>query len=300
MQNNFPETAQKHPTFFIVGAGKSGTTSLWHYLRQHPAVFMTENKEPGYFCHSQGIRNYEKYLKMFSGATTETALGEASHAYISSPESAAWINAIYPEMKIIAVLRNPLERAYSLYNWMRREGFEPIDSFEKALDAEPQRMGGGWLVERLPGPLQNYLYFYSGLYSEQLGRYYKAFPQKQIHILLYDDLKRDPVSTVQKVYAFLDIDASFIPETSIHNAGRIPLSPNAQFLIRKYLTYPKKLHIPGAVLFRDCVLRLNTRFGKGRPPALDAGTRIGLGARFHDDIQATGRLIGRDLSGWLQ
>lgn len=291
----------KHPNFFIVGAAKSGTTSLWQYLREHPDVFMPLNKEPGYFCHSQGIKNYEKYLDLFSGATNETALGEASHAYLTSQESARWIHAIYPDMKIIVILRNPVGRAFSLYNWMIREGYEPIHPFEKAVAAEEQRMKmtGKQFRKSLPGPLQNYLYFHSGLYAAQLERYYEVFPKQQIHIILQDDLKEDPAATAQKAYQFLDIDTGFVPDTGIHNRGQRPASVTGQFLIRKYFTYLKKLHVPGAVKLRQLVLDANTRFGKGVQYKLDQSTRARMTDMYKDDILATSRLIDCDLSHWL-
>lgn len=300
MNNRPSSSAKRHPNFFIVGAAKSGTTSLWQYLREHPDIFMSQNKEPGYFCHSQGIKNYEKYLKLFSEATTETALGEASHAYLTSQESAAWIHAIYPDIKIIVILRNPVDRAYSLYNWMTREGYEPILPFEKAVDAEESRIADTQFKKTHSGPLQNYLYFHSGLYSAQLKRYFNIFPEQQMHVILYDELKENPVATAQKVYEFLGVDTSFTPSTGIHNKGQIPASVTAQYLIRKYLTYLKKLHVPSAVKIRQSVLNINVRLGKNLRHELDVSTRNNLTALYRDDILATSRLIERDLSSWLE
>jgi hypothetical protein len=261
---------------------------------------MPQNKEPGYFCHSQGYTDYDSYLSLFSEATTETALGEASHAYLTSKESAAWIHTTYPDAKIIIILRNPVDRAYSLYNWMIREGHEPIHPFEKAVEAEEKRMADRQFKKNHSAPLQNYLYFHSGLYSDQLERYFHLFPRQQIHIILYDELKENSVRTVQKAYSFLGVDASFVPATGIHNKGRIPASVSAQYLIRKYLTYLKKLHVPGALKLRQSILNINLRLGKNLHHKLDTSTRNRLTNLYKDDILATGRLIERDLSNWLE
>lgn len=143
------------PNFFIVGAAKSGTTSLYHYLKQHPEIYMSPVKEPKYFLASINkfphngpgdievdkkiIRTWDEYLKLFSNASVEKCIGEASCGYLYYCELVApSIKRISPEAKIIIVLRNPVERAFSAYCYLFREGRETL-SFEEALKIEEER-----------------------------------------------------------------------------------------------------------------------------------------------------------------
>ena len=125
------------PNFFILGAGRSGSTFLWDLLRQHPNIFLTSPKEPNFFCKPyQGIKNPIDYFELFDSVSDEAIRGEASHAYLSNPTTAKVLKALFPESKFVVILRNPADRAYSLYHWMRRNGLEYINTFEAALEAE--------------------------------------------------------------------------------------------------------------------------------------------------------------------
>src|SRR2546423_2056748 len=127
------------PNFFICGAAHAATTSLWHYLRQHPDIYMPptiEQKEPAYFCDIYGTNDSDFYLSLFADADGRKRVGEASTAYLTWPASAAKIRATVPEAKIIISLRNPVERAWSLYKWMRAHDYEKIPTFAEALEAE--------------------------------------------------------------------------------------------------------------------------------------------------------------------
>ena len=158
----------RSPNFFIVGAARSGTTSMWEYLKQHPDIFMPEGfayKEPSYFCNLYGYNDFNLYLELFAGVKEEKAVGEASTPYLTSPESAAWIREVYPAAKIIILLRNPVDRAYSMYNWMIKEGYEGVYPFEEALDVEKVRIKDEHFKYINPQYYHNYLYFarYSNL-----------------------------------------------------------------------------------------------------------------------------------------
>lgn len=163
------------PNFFIVGAAKAGTTSLWQYLRQHPDIFMPADigwKEPSYYCDTYGVKDYDFYLALFKEAGSRKRIGKASTPYLSSLESAGRIHEACADAKIIIMLRNPVDRAFSLYKWMHRYGYENLTPFEAALDAEVQsrkdnetfikehsRKGGSTYY-------RDFLYFHSGLYYE--------------------------------------------------------------------------------------------------------------------------------------
>ena len=133
---NIINKINRQPDFFVVGAAKSGTTALWKYFQQHPQIFVTKDiaqKELGYFSNQYGIVNKNDYLNFFKDAKPDQLIGEVCHAYLTSEESAEWIKKEVPNAKIIIMLRNPLERAYSLYNWMTMHGYEESCSFRKAL-----------------------------------------------------------------------------------------------------------------------------------------------------------------------
>ncbi|MGA3007063.1 MAG: sulfotransferase domain-containing protein, partial [Opitutaceae bacterium] len=152
------------PNFLIVGAARAGTTSLWQWLRGHPQVFMTRYKEPAFFVHNFGVFNQEKYLSLFKAGRGKPCIGEASTAYLSSPESPPWIHDVLGRVKIIMVLRNPVARAYSMYCWLTMIGLEPLATFEEALTQESRRMTSLPFRQNCPIDFHNYQYFNAGLY----------------------------------------------------------------------------------------------------------------------------------------
>src|SRR5829696_2330778 len=203
------------PNFFIVGAQKAGTTSLYHYLNQHPQVYMSPIKEPFFFDHEldskgevvrrefEGHRqptrftNIEEYSTLFDGARGEKVIGEATPLYIYAPETAERIERYVPGAKSIALLRNPADRAYSAFLYAVRMGVEPLTDFAQALREEPLRMRNGW----------HYIFHYRsrGLYYQQLKRYYMVFGRERLGVWLYEDMREDPASVAQSVFRFLEV-----------------------------------------------------------------------------------------------
>src|SRR5215203_3559900 len=168
------------PNFLIIGAMKSGTTALYYYLEQHPEIYMSPVKEPNFFS-SQGqqnavdaVTNIGAYQHLFKGASDEKAIGEASHSYLYEPGAATAIRRYIPEAKLIAILRNPIERAYSHFLHMVRSGTEPLDDFTQALQ---EKEAVGVHKERT---FQDYIG--RGLYYEQLRRYFGTFPREQVKV----------------------------------------------------------------------------------------------------------------------
>ncbi|MFQ5518600.1 MAG: sulfotransferase, partial [Mariprofundus sp.] len=138
------------PDFFIVGAPKCGTTAMYTYLQAHPDIFMSEVKEPYYFCSDLGFhrfRNEQEYLKLFSVASPQQRIGEASTWYLYSSQAAAAIHAFNTDARIIVMLRNPVDMMYSLYSHFLYIGSEETDSFEAALAAEEERKHGNCIPE---------------------------------------------------------------------------------------------------------------------------------------------------------
>jgi hypothetical protein len=296
---------QKKPNFIIIGAMKAATTSLYTYLKQHPDVFMTAIKEPMFFNNfrnnnnfkvlgrkTKKITTFEQYYPLFDSVKNEKAIGEASPAYISNKNCPNLIQQHLPNAKIIAVLRQPVARAYSNFLHARAAGREPIDDFETAFNKETERKAENW------SPL--YHYKGKGYYTEQLERYFTSFPKENIKILLFEDLTRDPIKTTQEVFKFLDVDNSFIPDTSKKaNVSGTPKGLFGLFImkLRYYNLIPNiqfSNYLPGFVI----QFIFTSAYTKASP--LSSKLKNGLTHSFYkEDILKLEKLIGKDLQHWL-
>ncbi len=292
------------PNFFIAGAAKAGTTSLWRYLLQHPDIFMPSDimyKEPAFFSDIKGVKSLKEYASLFSNATTEKMIGEASTAYLTSPESPVRIKELISHAKIIIMLRNPIDRAYSLYNWMASNGYESSESFEMALQIEKtNRYGNESFKNSNPEYYYNYLYFHSGLYSEQIKRYIDNFSRDQLCFIIFEEFKARAKQEINKIFAFLCVDDSIVPDFKIYNSGKTPYSSSLQFFIRQelyqYLRPPYNNAHPLRNKIIAKLMQLNTRTEK--PHALAESIRNRLKEKYIQDVQKAGELIGEDLSHW--
>jgi hypothetical protein len=309
------------PNFFIIGAQKAGTTSLYHYLKQHPQVYMSPVKEPYFFNHEIGpggevleewfggpdrspnakCANLQEYQALFEGVRDEVAVGEASVLYIYVPGTAERIERHAPGAKAITLLRDPADRAYSAFKYASRIGAEPLTDFAQALREEEQRIRDNW----------HYALHYRrrGLYHAQLERYYAVFGRERMGVWLYEDLKEDPAGVAQSVFGFLGVDDSFVPDTSLmYNPASVPKNEAARLAIRfMNATFPAvgKI-IPSAPVVRKIVPSAyrvrqlaNRRILTEESPPLDPEVRAELTEGYREDILRLQELIGRDLSAWL-
>lgn len=300
------------PNFLIIGAAKSGTSSLYDYLGQHPQVYTSPLKGPCYFAFEDGhqvrvngpgdqelfnrlmVTNFASYQELFSGVTGETAIGEASVLYMYEPSTAARIYAYKPDIKLIACLRNPVDRAFSSYLHLRRDAREPLASFADALRAENDRVCARWEHQ--------WHYTRLGAYHEQLVRYYELFHREQIAVYLYDEFLEDPIGLVQKIYRFLGVDGSFAPDISIRlNVSGKPRSR----VLHNFLTKPNPL---AASMRKGLPATLRKKLG-AQLMALNLDTqrqtlshdmRHKLTQLYREDILKLELLIQRDLSAWLE
>jgi hypothetical protein len=214
------------PNFFIVGAQKAGTTSLYHYLNQHPQVYMSPRKEPHFFegMHSEfrrpgrrstPVSTLAEYQALFEVASDERAIGEASASYLYSPRAPGLIKDSVPDARIIAILRNPADRAYSNFLYCVQVGREPLGNFAEALQAEEARTRDKW------GPL--WYYKQKGFYYAQVKRYFDTFGRDRVGVWLYEDLRNDTFGILGEVFRFLGIDERFVPDASFeYNPSGIP------------------------------------------------------------------------------
>jgi hypothetical protein len=296
------------PGFFLVGAAKSGTTALYRYLEQHPEIFMSPVKEPNFFAdefrlenftpHFQKmaakqpqpgpIENWDDYQKLFQGARNESAIGEASVSYLWSESAPRNIAARFPEAKILMVLRNPIERAFSQYAHMLSFADAPI-SFREYLDDAI-----GSTSTRI-GELYPFLNF--GLYYEQVRRYLGLFDPKRIQIHFYEDFTRSPDATLRRIFQFLDVNPDFKPDFSNrHMEATVPRSFFVKNMLKRIGLWEKaRGQLPSA-------LRGSLRKAAYRPRnslMLSPDDRRFLIAWYRDDVLNLSVLLNRDLSSWL-
>ena len=203
------------PDFLVVGAAKAGTTSLHNYLSQHPQIATTSPKETFFFvgeevdpCRGVGwwyaprpiLRDIEEYSCLFAKTGPRIVSGESCVAYLYFPKAAARIRAANPNCKLIVVLRNPAERAFSNYQHTLRDNLEPL-SFRKALDAAEQRLREGWWF--------GFDHIGNSRYGVKVQNIYEHFPADQVRILWYDDLCRDPVAFCRDIFTYIGVDPYF-------------------------------------------------------------------------------------------
>ncbi|WP_279401847.1 sulfotransferase [Piscibacillus salipiscarius] len=169
----------------MIGAAKSGTTSLYEYLKQHPQIYFPERKEPHFFGNmkpgGEHVNNINEYLKMFEDAPDNTVIGEASTSYLYSSDAANKIKKFNNNAKIIVMLRNPVDRAYSMYRHQVRNGSENL-SFEEGLKAEESRILKGWKY--------GFHYFAGGKYSWQIENYFDFFGDNNVKVFCLKTLKK--------------------------------------------------------------------------------------------------------------
>ncbi|MEJ7640094.1 MAG: sulfotransferase [Singulisphaera sp.] len=208
------------PNFIILGAAKAGTTALYHYLGQHPQVCMSRTKETNFLAlmddpldfRGPGDRDYiarfsvttlDGYREQFRGCEAKPAIGEASPLYLYSPKAPRLIGEFVPDAKLIAILRNPVDRAYSAFLHLVRDGRETVLDFGEALRREDERVRDGW----------EHIWHYRrmGCYFAQLDRYRQIFDPARITVCLHHDFKTKPIVVLRDLFRFLGVDESFTP-----------------------------------------------------------------------------------------
>jgi hypothetical protein len=197
------------PDFLILGAQKAGTTALYAYLRWHPDITGPSFKEVSFF--DRHYAHGERWYRGHFPVRRRALVGEASPSYLFHPQAPERVARMLPDARLIALLRNPAERAFSHYQHEVALGREPL-SFEDAIDQEDERMRGE-LERMLRDPSYfshawwNYTYVARGRYAEQLERWFASFPQEQLLVLLTDELAADTAGTYRRVLGFLGAEA---------------------------------------------------------------------------------------------
>ncbi len=314
------------PNFIIIGAARSGTTALHRHLSQHPQIYMSPVKEPRFFAfeseadlqfsgpgdlelHRSTIVSLENYEALFDDVADEPAIGEASPVYLCSPKAAMRMKSLVPEARLIAILRHPVERAYSHFMLLVRQGAETLTDFSEALQVEAQRAHDNWEYR--------WRYKELGFYSVQLKRYFDAFDRSRIKICLYEEFDADPQRVLREIYRFLVVDETFVADTSVrYNISGVPRSKVLHAALSKLQKSTQATFDPAPRndsdettivrrLGQSSLLEAARRAGIGlinsnlAKPPLAPDVRKQLLAEYKEDILTLQYLIQRDLSRWL-
>ena len=303
------------PTFIIVGAGKSGTTAIHEYCDQHPEVFMTRIKETNFFelegqkidysieedperlhHYPQSINNIEDYKQLYLEATgTEKALGETSPMYLYGQNAPTNIHSYVPEAKLIAILRQPIDRLYSRFLHLSRDGNQPTDNFEDALDKSTIWWRRNDLVTE-------------GFYYTHLKRYFDLFEREQIKVFLYEDLRKDSEHVMQELFGFIGVDPTFRPslETEYNVSGK-PKNPIIDKLIgsNSILIKTAKSIAPNLINRLKNSPAAQKQLTELRKKNLDRSVvseevrRRFIDEVYGEEIEKLSTLLERDLSHWM-
>lgn len=287
------------PNFLIVGAAKSGTTSLYEYLRQHPDVYMPDWKEPAFFAPPEagGVQSEAEYLALFKHAKGKTAIGEASVAYLYAKEAPQRIyDFLGPDVKIIILLRNPVDMAYSLWGHQTREGFETLP-FEDALATEQDRIAGTPSRKLNNSWIFNFAYRSRASYDAQIDRYLSRFGPGNIKIYMFEEFFTKGLPLFNDLCHFLEIDDRFQPIAKKYNeAGQVRSIILRGILRENYIwKEPVKKLIPTALRIKIRALLEKVNRVAEPLPSLSGKTRTKLETKFEPGIRNLEILLNRRL-----
>ncbi len=313
----------KLPTFIVVGANKGGTTSIYHYLKQHPEVYLSPIKEPHFFSkdidveqfkkefaqnklqdiekyvsgdmeqefHAAFVRDASQYRRLFKNVHKEKAIGELSTSYLYSEVAAEEIKKMIPDCKIIICLRNPIERAYSHYRMNLWTGNSNEFDFYKALLEDYQHQPKVWG--------NAHLYTEIGMYYAQVKRYLDVFGRDNVKIIFSEDLKQSTARVIRELYAFIGVDPDYVPDTSTqYNEVYTPKYKNLTWFLNKSGIRPIMKRISPKFL-KKAFIRLFYK-GKSDKGQMSPEARNFLMEKLSPDVQALSALLQKDLTGWLK
>lgn len=294
------------PNFFIVGAPKCGTTALSEYLRMHPNIFISSVKEPHFFAEDLPAYRYPKDLKsyqsLFPASPEYSKYGEASVYYLFSKTAIKNIKEYNPDAKIIAMIRNPIDLAYSLHSQFIHSRSEKIDNFEKAWHLQSIRKAGK-KIPRLCNEPKLLQYKDVAKVGEQIERLLSYFPPNQVKIIFFDDFKKNTKIIYEDVLHFLGLASDGRTEFPRINANRAHrIGWIGTFIVREpksiqhFVKILKKFLGINKFNILNRINNLNT-VTKPREP-LPLKFRKEMYEEFKDDMVLLANITGRDLSNW--
>lgn len=291
------------PNFIVAGASKSGTTALFHGLKQHPDIFLPPTKELHYFSYPELykrtngpgdkyiirtiITSWDAYLSQFQKANVGyQARGDISPSYLFFPSVAQRIRDKLGPIRIIIILRNPVEKIFSQYSHLVRDGREEL-SFIHALEQERDRFKKGWS--------DMWLYRESGYYCDKVAEFLRVFGKNSVLVLFFEKFKSSPVQTLQKIAQFVGVSShfQFEPPAKVNVSG----TPRSRLLSRVVISGPifvlakKYLPISAGGKLKRFFMRINT----GEKPQLSKHLRQRLLLEYKEDIYCLSQLIEREI-----
>jgi len=284
------------PRLFLFGAPRCATSTLYAYLQTHPDIFFPALKEPRFFSHPNEAPSFcgpgdaeranteacweeAAYLSLYAGAGEVAWRGDATSTYLADVDAGRRIKEYVPDPRFIAILRNPVERAYSCYTYKYGQGLEEAKDFEEALALESKRRALGW------APIWHYIHL--GFYARQISAYLDMFPAESFRFYLYDSFVASPELVLEDIYRFLALKQEFHVGAPLHyNAARLPppVGQSTRILrrLRRLVRAPNPSQGSQAV----------------RADELSLGIHERLTELFADDLEMLEDLIHLDLSAW--
>lgn len=300
------DSNKRLPNFVVAGAAKSGSTSLYEYIKNHPQIFLPEKKESRYFAVEKlrktlgydktSVFDWDEFVGQYNAVEeSHKAIGDFGNLYMIFPELAVENikEKLGEDVKVVFIIRNPVKRAYSAYQMARRNFYED-QSFERGLELEEERLEKGYV------PCDIIAYQKMGLYASPISFFKEHFP---VHVIVLDDLKKDAKEELKKLFAFLEVDSLYeVPPAQVHNqGGEVPQSGINVFKIQKALKSMKPIFgfIPGLSRLSEWLVNtLSKNIGgrtsrKAEPlsPAMEERLR----QFFRNDVEAMSKLLNRDL-----
>lgn len=301
------------PDFLVIGAGKSGTTSLDQYLKQHPGIYMSPVKEPNFFAYElktvadigdnpddinhflSSITTLEKYHELFENAKPSQLKGEISNTYLYGDDAPNRIKHYIPRVKMIAVLRNPTDRLYSRFLHLVRDGDMEPDEFSNCLDTNSIWWNRNDLINE-------------GFYFKHLSRFYSLFHESQIRVFLFEDLTKDIQGVLKEIFSFLNLDPHVevnvglkYNESGVIKNKFLNTFIGGDSILKKYVNRvsPKTMElIQDNELIKKVIFSMRSK--NLEKPTMNPNVRRELVEIYSEDIKNLQNLIKRDLGGWLK
>ena len=277
----------------VPGAPKSGSTSLWTYLRRHPMIFMAPKKELWFFSEDSGwLKGLDWYARQFPGYNGEKIVGEATPTYLYSAKALSRIKETIPDVRLVFILRNPVRRAFSHY-WHNMAKLVEKRRFEEAMKQDMES-----IPQKDPGK-GSCSYFWMGCYERYLRPWYDSFPKRNLLVILFEELRDQPSDVLSRIYRFLDV-AEINPsrESRRENPGKYFRYPWMRYF---YTSFPKKELVLRALpdkyrnQFRS--LRDKACFENERP-TMSHCMESRLAEAYDEEITRLEKRLERDLSIW--
>tara|TARA_R110001606_G_scaffold251548_1_gene399509 strand:+ start:7015 stop:7917 length:903 start_codon:yes stop_codon:yes gene_type:complete len=286
------------PNFFIVGAPKCGTTSLFFWLNQHPQVFMPDRKEVHFF-NVDGMTRIDTladYEALFADASEQhSAVGEGSTHYLYSRRAIAGVLEYNPAAKLVVCVRNPVQMAPSLHSERVAQGMDALTDFDQAWrdsESRPHSLYKAAASKDDPDRLNYKAYCRLG---EQVERLLSVAPRERVHFIVFDDLVNDPQGVFFALLDFLDLPRIDITYEAVNQNKRIKSVP-LQVLLARLVSIKRRLKLPSFGVAK--ALTAANKTVASRDP-ISVETLADMRRYFQDDVALLSRLLGRDLSHWL-